>query len=111
MFIHSTVIVVLFSSAMPTKANTRIRGEFEYDLDKQSLSEWQIGPVFTLTQSDDIELEVPIGQNDNVWQIQPELTYKVDLNDITLELSFGTEFQLDGERPQPFGSLEGSVDF
>ena len=101
----------MFSAPLPAAADTRIRGEFEYNLDDRELSEWQIGPVFSLHEAEDLELEVPVGQDDSEWFIEPELTYEIDLNDFTLELSVGTEILLNSGSVEPFGSLEGSVDF
>lgn len=42
----ATLLLNAFASAT---ADTRIRGEFEYNLDDQALSEWQIGPIFLIT--------------------------------------------------------------
>ncbi|MEM9905814.1 MAG: hypothetical protein AAF921_12400 [Cyanobacteria bacterium P01_D01_bin.44] len=103
---------VLLSLSLPATADRRIRGEFEYDLDNRELSEWQIGPAFSLGEDDEIEIEIPIGQDDGTWLIQPEVTYEVEVDDLTLEFSLGVEAPFDPAEPfQPFGSIEGSIDF
>ena len=64
LIISTSVIVALLGSLrpfpQPAMADTRIRGEFEYNLDEQTLSQWEIGPIFSL--EDDLDLEIPIGQ-------------------------------------------------
>ncbi|MEL7350355.1 MAG: hypothetical protein AAF171_22900 [Cyanobacteria bacterium P01_A01_bin.116] len=105
---YTAAATLLLNSSPIAAADTRIRGEFEYNLESQSLSEWQIGPVFDL--DDATELEIPIGQNDQEWQVQPELTYEIEVNDFTVELGLGFEVSVD--RPiHGFGSIEGSLDF
>ncbi|MEL6384201.1 MAG: hypothetical protein AAFQ89_17455 [Cyanobacteria bacterium J06626_18] len=98
---------------LPANANNRIRGEFEYDIDEHTLSEWQIGPIFSLDETDDsqIEVEFPIGQDDGIWFTQPELTYETEIDDFTFELSVGVEVPFSGDPVEPFGSIEGSIDF
>ena len=106
------MVLTLIATAFPAAASTRIRGEFEYDVDEGEISEWQIGPTFTLDESEQTELEIPIGQDGDTWQIVPELTYEADLNDFSFEFSVGAEIPFSGgEEIQPFGSIEGSVDF
>ena len=111
----STVAIatIFFGIALPVDANNRIRGEFEYDLDESELSEWQIGPIFLLNESDDsqLELEIPIGQDEGIWFTEPELTYETEIDDFTFELGVGVEVPFSGEPMEPFGSVEGSIDF
>ena len=105
---YTAAATCLLNASLSAVADTRIRGEFEYSLDDQSLSEWQIGPVFSLDNA--TELEIPIGQDDQVWQVRPELTHEIDVNDFTLELGLGLE--VSGDAPiQGFGSIEGCLDF
>lgn len=108
---HTAALTLLLNASLSAAADTRIRGEFEYNVDDRALSEWQIGPVFSLSESSEVELEVPIGQDDNVWLVQPELTYEVEINDLNLEFSVGLEAPFSGEPIQGFGGIEGSVDF
>lgn len=112
--IQSVAVVTLWLNAsLVANADTRIRGEFEYSVDDNELKEWEIGPTFFLQELDNSELslEVPIGQDDSVWFIQPELIYEAELNDLKLEFSVGIEAPLNGEAAEGFGSIEGSVDF
>lgn len=105
---YTAAVTCLLNVSLTAAADTRIRGEFEYNLDDQSLSEWKIGPVFSLDNA--TELEIPIGQDDQVWQVRPELTHEIDVDDFTLELGLGLE--VSGDEPiQGFGSIEGSLDF
>jgi hypothetical protein len=108
---YTAIAAFLVNINLSASADTRIRGEFEYNVDDQELSEWQIGPIFSLSDSSDLELEIPIGQDDGQWLIQPELTYEIEINDFTLELSVGFEAFFDDEPIKGFGSLEGSIDF
>lgn len=108
-----TIAVFLLNSTLAA-ADTLIRGEFEYNVDERELSEWQIGPAFSLGDSDQLELEIPIGQDNGEWITEPELTYEFELGENTsLELSVGAEVPLSevGETIQPFGSVELGVDF
>lgn len=77
-------------------------------MDDQAVSEWQIGPVFSLDEA--TELEIPIGQNDRKWQVQPELTHEIEMSNFTLEFSIGVEAS-ENEPIQGFGSIEGGLDF
>ena len=102
---------VLISSIPPAIANTLIRGEFEYDVDQGELSEWQIGPAFSFGDLEEVELEIPFGQNDGEWFTEPELTYEVEFDDFSLGLSVGAEILFSGEPIEPFGMIEGSLEF
>lgn len=102
---------VLINTSSLAIADTRIRGEFEYNIDDQAMSEWQVGPIVSLNESETLEIEIPIGQNENVWLIQPELIYEVEANDITFEFSAGLEASFDKEPIQGFGSIEGKIEF
>lgn len=91
-------------------ADTRIRGEFDYNVADGELSQWQIGPAFEL--DDATELEIPIGQDDSLWFISPELTYEIETSDfLTIELSVGIEASFSDNPIEGFGSLEGTIDF
>ncbi len=115
--IQCIAIASLLLNASPlAAADTRIRGEFEYNVDDSELSEWQIGPVFALpissqSESSEIELELPIGQDEGVWLVQPELSYEVDIDDLKVEFSVGLEAPFNGDPIEGFGGIEGSVDF
>ena len=107
---------LLLNASLFALADTRIRGEFEYNVDDSELSEWQIGPVFSLpvssqSESSEIELELPIGQDDSVWLVQPEISYEVDVEDLKVEFSVGLEAPFNGDPIEGFGGIEGSVDF
>ncbi|NER78864.1 MAG: hypothetical protein F6K42_04655 [Leptolyngbya sp. SIO1D8] len=102
---------VLFYPGLPASANTVIRGEFEYDVDEGDLNEWQIGPAFLFGELDDIELEIPFGQNDGEWFTQPELTYQIEIDSVEVEFSLGVEVPFSGEPTEFFGSVEGSLSF
>lgn len=107
----TAVATLLLHAPLSAAADTRIRGEFEYNVDDRALSEWQIGPVFSLSESPDVELEIPFGQDDNVWLVQPELTYKLEVNDLNFKFSIGLEASLSNQPIQSFGEIEASVDF
>lgn len=104
-------MAVLINSMFPAIANTRIRGEFEYDVDQGELSQWQIGPTFSFGDSEEVELEIPFGQDDGEWFTEPELTYEIEIEDFSIQFSVGAEIPFSGESIEPFGSIEGSVDF
>ena len=104
-----TAILFLLSGYLPAIADTRIRGEFEYSIDDATLSEWQIGPAFAL--DDATELEVPLGQEDEIRLIKPELSHEIEANDLTIEFSIGIEAPFTGEPIEGFGEIEGRVDF
>ena len=108
-WIGGITVAVFFSHGLPAAGDTRIRGEFEYSVDENRLSEWQVGPSFAL--DDSTELEIPIGQEDNLWLIKPELTYEIEANELTIELSVGFEALFIGEPIEGFGGIEGRVDF
>ncbi|MEL6469472.1 MAG: hypothetical protein AAFQ74_07070 [Cyanobacteria bacterium J06623_4] len=104
----SAVITALICIAHPAVADTRIRGEFEYNIDEQTLSEWAIGPIFSLTDS--TELEIPIGQDDGDWTATLELIYEVELEDnIEIEFSTGLEV-VENEPTQGFGLVEIEIE-
>ncbi|MEO0887558.1 MAG: hypothetical protein AAFY54_16760 [Cyanobacteria bacterium J06648_10] len=106
LIIYIAVTTALLNSPRPALADTRIRGEFEYNLDEQTISEWEIGPVFSLQES--MDLEIPIGQSDGEWKAIVELTYEVEISDdFELELSAGVE-SAENEPIEGFGSIEGS---
>jgi hypothetical protein len=107
----ATVATVLINPSGLAIADTRIRGEFEYNIDDQAMSEWQVGPIFSLNEAETLEMEIPIGQNDSVWSIQPELIYELEANDLTIEFSAGFEAFFDGQPIQGFGGIEGKVEF
>jgi len=87
-------------------ADTRLRGSFEYNLDEQTLSEWELGPIFSL--GDSLDLEIPIGQKDNEWRAIVELIYEVEVNDdFDIEFSTGLEVN-ENESIDSFGNIEGS---
>ncbi len=110
---YTVAATLLLNAPLAATADTRIRGEFEYNLDDRALSEWQVGPTFLLQESDnsEVELEVPIGQKDSVWFIQPEITYEIEFDDLNVEFGIGIEAPFNGEAAEGFGSIEGSVDF
>lgn len=109
-----TTVTVCLSLALPSEANTLIRGRFEYNVDERELSEWQIGPAFLFGDSNQVKLEIPLGQNDGEWLTEPELTYELELDENSnLEFSVGAEIPLSevGEVIQPFGSIQLGIDF
>ncbi len=108
---HTAIATILINLSSLAIADTRIRGEFEYNLDDQAMSEWRVGPIFSLNEAETLEMEVPIGQNDSVWLIQPELIYEVEANDLTIEFSAGFEASFDDEPIQGFGGIEGQLEF
>lgn len=106
---HTAIALLLLNMSLSATADTRIRGEFEYNVDEERLSEWNIGPKFSLSES--VELELPLGQDDGMWLVQPELTYEIDVNDVTLEMSIGLEVPFANEPIEGSGSIESSIDF
>lgn len=108
---QSIIAIALLSSALPANANHVIKGSFEYNINDEELSKWELGPVFSLSESEDLELEIPIGQDDGIWFMQPELTHEIDINDFSLEFSVGVEIPFNDDPIEHFGSIEGSVDF
>lgn len=111
--VTTLLLSALLNASLTAVADTRIIGEFEYSLDDNRLSEWEIGPAFLLYESDDseLDLEVLIGQDESTWFVQPELIYEIEFDDLNVEISAGIEAPFDGEAPEGFGSIEGSVDF
>lgn len=103
------ILLLLFTRVSSAVAETRIIGEFEYSIDDNRMNEWQIGPAFEL--SDALELEVPIGQDNKLWLVAPELIYGIEANDITFEFNVGLEAPLTGEPFEGFGGIEGRIDF
>ncbi|MEO0771141.1 MAG: hypothetical protein AAFY72_17245 [Cyanobacteria bacterium J06649_4] len=90
----------------PAFADTRLRGSFEYNLDEQTLSEWELGPVFSL--GDSLDLEMPIGQNDGEWRAIVELIYELEVND-GFDIEFSTGLEANENEPiESFGNIEGS---
>ena len=108
--VGSTAVALFFLPlTLPAEAETLIRGEFEYNVDQQTLSEWAIGPIFSLTET--TELAIPIGQDKGRWKAQMELIYTLDVRDnMEIEFSVGLE-SLERQPIQGFGSIEASVDF
>lgn len=106
-------MTLLLNACLLAAADTRIIGEFEYSLDDNELSEWEIGPAFSLYDStnSELDLEVLVGQDDRMWFIQPELIYETGFDDLNVEFTVGIEASLNGEDAEAFGSVEGSVDF
>ncbi len=108
--LFTAVVFCLMNGDLAAIADTRIRGEFEYNVDKSTLSEWKIGPAFQLDES--TELEVPIGQEENTWLVRPELTYEIEANDtLSFEFSLGVESKFVDGSIEGFGGIEGRVDF
>lgn len=99
---------VLLTTLPAIAVDTRIRGEFEYSLDEQTLDEWELGLVFALNEA--TEVEVPIGQDNGKWETQIELVYEVEANEVEFEFSVGLEATED-EAFQSFGGIEASIEF
>lgn len=108
LIVNTAIATLLLNSSLPASADNRIRGEFEYSLDKQTLSEWEIGPVFELGKS--TELEIPVGQDDGKWQAKVELLYEVEVEE-NFELEFIVGLEVAEDEPmESFGGIEGSWD-
>ena len=106
LLINTTVALTLLSTALPALADTRVRGEFEYNLDERTLSEWEISPIFALDKS--TELEIPVGQKDGKWQAQVRVAHEVEIDDdFKVEFSVGLE-AAENEAIDSFGEIEGS---
>lgn len=100
------IIPFLLLLGKPAGAGSVIHAELDFDIDRNEISEWEIGPVFSF-DDDKTELELPIGQSDGEWEISPEITRQLCGEDVcSLEVGIGAEISASDGEIQPFGRME-----
>ena len=108
-FISSTLFFFYFTEL--AYSGSVIHVEFDFDLDTNTISDWEVGPVFSF-DDDRTELELPIGQSEGEWEVSPELTRELCLGDFcSLEFGIGAEISVSEQEFSPFTRMEIEIDF
>jgi hypothetical protein len=105
-----TVALSVLLLPVSAQAQTVIHGEIDYDLGNGIVEEWQVGPVFS--PNNKLELELPVGQAENQWEILPQLKYQLcAVKNCLIELGIGTKIMFSPDEVQPFARVEGEFGF